>query len=1428
MGKNPCEKVIMQRESKGKRTYSVMKPIWRYVALFALLLIIGAVIVFADTDSESNYYSAYEYSNEYRDEGEMYIADAPTAQTTQEEDLPYNSFLPPGLLGDVPSELPEGCCDVCRVKLGLGARIYDSGEYEEYGYIGYSPYYEYIGMAPFYYEAEAFDGFIQVYLSMRGLFPGQYYETIPVYVDYYNPYFYGHNVRVGRRHGYELGGWVAVYLDYHGNPDGSTNVYARDTSWYGANYYSAIIIPTQPGGVRVYAVFRPVHSQGYVGISPFLSIPADQVTIAAGDQAGFRAAVSGVAFGNERLILLQGNITLTGATAATTVVNIAGQAGVGNVNGITIMIASAGTDFNTHTGPNQFVIHHQSDVLSTIMGRHFNVTLGSTLILSNVVLDGGFTQAAPDNTRGGISLTTQSNLYMYPNAVIRYSRASGGGAVNVAGASRFIMYGGHLYRNDAAGGSGGGVNITGNNSYFVMHNGLISHNAGSNGGGINVGTGTTVGSFFTMNGGTISHNLANAWGGGGGIFFTTSNTGVINNGYIEHNQAAHGGGIWIMGGNLALPAGVNPVIPGGFAGADPVVMNGGVVRNNTSGVGLGSHFSSLTTFANSPILNVPLNRHGGGGGIYICCGGRLIMNGGIIEENIGRVGAGVFISHSSGGNRAAPRAHFILRSGTIRYNHATVSHLPPAGSPITPNLGNVNFPNIGTNFDRDGGGLFITEAGNFVMENHEGNVPGNIYFYGNTADNSGGGIYWGEGRWYTDDFTGNITIRDNESHGEIYREVFRQNNGRDYFIRANAEYPLGIPYDPNHSYLRYVYRFTTSGGGGLFLAYGTLNMNGTWVIEDNTAHRGGGVFLTGDESPYNPAISNDPHPDMGHGHLVMHTANSTIYNNHSHTSGGGVYIYRDGLFTMHDGSIEYNSSALYGGGVYVLNPTTYFDSEFRVYGGYITRNTAIYGGGVYLMYRGHMYASGVMFSYNSATRMGGAIFTQLVDYGYMLTGEPVPHDILTPTPPDPNEVFHAFTNITTTNTVRFRGNTAATIFHAPYNAYTLTNIKWDLYNVTGSEHLHVSALMHPFNNFDINYVRPVYFYKTNMAIYETPRSIENLPGAVFTLDIWAYDSGDGQYDWRQYTTAAGVPVISTSEANGRVALFVFTPGYFRMREITPPIGYALPPGHWYFEKDITMVDDSMGVPSPLMFIVDPPPVPCSRNSPFHYFVRLDRVTGGTIDEPGSQEARMRWHVGNAAPIALTLHKTSDGIFGMNPQPTLVSQINNMLLPGAVFAIYRYAGTGTPAANVQMPAAGWVRTFGLHTSTNDPDYPIELRLGFRGDQVFSYYQLVELYAPPGYAVPFGQWRIRLDVHDLATHDIGITVQTVGAAPNLVRLTGHTGYVFALGNRRDIELPLTGGMGMGVFNIAGIVALVTVAAAVSVLFITKKRNDLKTQG
>ena len=999
-------------------------------------------------------------------------------------------------------------------------------------------------------------------------------------------------------------------------------------------------------------------------------------------------------------------------------------------------------------------------------GTDFNFVIsdsGATNTISTLPVAGTAHSIAISNRTVTIEARTNSDIILSMPAVGgRHFNVSAGGVLTLSGGQGGTLA---LQGNRVTGQivTRGGIDVTGNGILNLYGGSILRSNQSSDvGGGVSINNTGIVNMF---DGSLVTDNVADSastMGGGGGLGFSANFIFAAT--------------INMFGGTVSY----NTAVFGGgiWAMSGTVNMYGGYIINNNAGI--------IGTIApNSGALDGTIaNPHGAGGGVRVCCQGNLFMHYGTIKGNTARYGGGVLLSHGTAVDDPITSL-FVMYGGHILNNTASLAYV----NPLNQRPGWVH--------NEDGGGVFIMSSGEFIMRDHPDEVRP-ITISGNTAGQHGGGVFWQVGSWCAyDRRTQPVIMEDN-----------------------NAVYD----------------------GGAIFLSFRTLDMYGTWQIGHNSANRGGGIFLHGDNSPhtYHPVYGWLPHPLMGYGRLVMHDEGIRIHNNESATSGGGIYIFRDAILEMDDGSIDNNRSAIFGGGVYVLNPGLYFTSRFYVRGGRITRNRAIYGGGVYLMFRAHMYADDVLFAGNVAYRMGGAIFTELVDYGYMLSGEEVPHEILTPTPPDPNEIFYAFTNINLSDTVRF-GDTNCNLtdyginvaetgaFHSPYNAIDmLPNVRWLNWNTMAHEHL--SIHIHPFNNYDVNYVRPVYFYKTDMEIYSTPASINNLPGAVFALDIEVPDPNNpGQYIWQFYTQA-------TSEANGRVALFVFTPGRFRLREVTPPTGlYILPPGHWYLNMALRQfVINVPGSPSIyyyLLYIIDPPPYPCPNNTEF-FFVRLDRENAATEDCEDAVEARMRWHVGNAPPrVALYLHKTGYEIFGMSPAPTHVNQLTSMLRPNAIFVLYRYLGDGTPDDTL-VPAPGWVRTYGYHVSTGNANQPIELiRLAFREDQSYSYYQLVELVPPVGYMTHFGQWRVRMDVVDLPLNEVTMTVSTQGyATPNFVHLTAHYtadgDHVFAVGNMRAFELPLTGGDGSrGVILVmaAGMVFALLGIMGIGYLVVSKARKQ-----
>ncbi|MDR1636299.1 MAG: InlB B-repeat-containing protein [Treponema sp.] len=106
------------------------------------------------------------------------------------------------------------------------------------------------------------------------------------------------------------------------------------------------------------------------------------------------------------------------------------------------------------------------------------------------------------------------------------------------------------------------------------------------------------------------------------------------------------------------------------------------------------------------------------------------------------------------------------------------------------------------------------------------------------------------------------------------------------------------------------------------------------------------------------------------GTLVMNTG-SKISGNTSSPSGGGVYVFGSGTFTMSGGTISGNTSSSYGGGVYYQGSGT-----FTMSGGTISGNTSssYHGGGVYYVGNGTFTMSGGTISGNTSFGIGGGVF----------------------------------------------------------------------------------------------------------------------------------------------------------------------------------------------------------------------------------------------------------------------------------------------------------------------------------------------------------------------------------------------------------------------------------------------------------------------
>ena len=376
------------------------------------------------------------------------------------------------------------------------------------------------------------------------------------------------------------------------------------------------------------------------------------------------------------------------------------------------IIASDGTNLTDNTRDGEpFTIIRNSN------GRHFVVQSGTTLTLSQIILDSGIDQVT--TTRGGVEVRANGHLMIENGGTISRSRVlnRGGGVMVTSG--RLTMNGGSIIRNHAQDNTpagqvgwengGGGVHLDGN-SNFVMNGGVISNNTTAHmpssiwqgGGGIFVG-GTST---FTMNGGVISGNTASLEGGG--INIGRNAQATMFGGSIMGNTAEStgrgGGGVWVSGGSFTTANRSNDNVT-------EKIISFNKTRGHGGGIG-------VVKVAESFI---------GGSGVV------TLVEGTIIEGNEAGVEGG-FLSGGGlgGGILLLGEASLDMKGGKI-INNYSMRH---GGGIVVWNQSTLTFSGgeiRGNRTDADGGGIFLN------INNNRLTMSGGA-IKNNTANGNGGGI----------------------------------------------------------------------------------------------------------------------------------------------------------------------------------------------------------------------------------------------------------------------------------------------------------------------------------------------------------------------------------------------------------------------------------------------------------------------------------------------------------------------------------------------------------------------------------------------------------------------------------------------------------------------------------------------------------------
>ena len=355
-----------------------------------------------------------------------------------------------------------------------------------------------------------------------------------------------------------------------------------------------------------------------------------------------------------------------------------------------------------------------TDVLEGVKGKYiFQVNEGGTL-----TLDGNIT------LKKGMAVNCAGSLTIEKATLTEASGAYHKGIVNVEGSKAvFIMNGGTITKNIISDTDSGAVRITAG-AKGTINGGSLCNNEVKN-----QMSGTLLicnGGSCEMNRGEIKDNKApKQMQSSGGVLVIGLNSEAsktkkgeeahftMNDGVISGNESPSGGGVYVYGGNA--------VYYGDFFSKAYFVMNGGTIKGNkATGYGDGSDLI------------------GGGGGVYVECGGEFTMNNGKIVDNIAKGEGGGVATYDQFVSLAGKRSYSAYK-GVAYLGREDLSKWPeffPAA--FVMNGGEVSRNHAISNADKGdmgcGGGIYCASSG---VTLNAGKIEDNV------ADKQGGGVYVG-------------------------------------------------------------------------------------------------------------------------------------------------------------------------------------------------------------------------------------------------------------------------------------------------------------------------------------------------------------------------------------------------------------------------------------------------------------------------------------------------------------------------------------------------------------------------------------------------------------------------------------------------------------------------------------------------------------
>jgi len=1149
-----------------------------------------------------------------------------------------------------------------------------------------------------------------------------------------------------------------------------------------------------------------------------------------------------------------GGLQQSFAPGSTNYVNISGDAIIRN-NTATTDNGGSGNGGGLWFGGNSIsTISDDVIIRNNVSNGTGGFANGGGGIWSNGILEISDNVNIHNNTavwRGG-GILGISNSILINNVTIEDNRAPQGGGMALTFSVTATMHNGSIVNNRFAGtipatgvgtgiiSEGGGVWVDGNGVAFTMHGGTIGHatnatqgNRALSGGGVWVGNSATFNMtdyIFDDNGtpartpgtGQIINNEARnpvdgsqSGGFGGGVRVENEAQFTLDAGSITNNRTympgslassgTGGGGVHVTGANTLF------------------TMNGGTINGNTTddwGGGVNITVNGAFIMNDGSITGNHANRNvpglgSSGGGVWIERTASFTMHGGEIYSNIAE----------GGGGGVGVRSNFTMTGGVIRNNiiaqHGTVHGgggvLVWGDTENSPAIFNMSGGYIRSNTETVSGANIIAGGGVHVQHQYAtftmtgGVIGGNIPAHANTAGNGGGVWVGNEASFYmlpgvVDGVQTHGTIMGNTATNTVGLAnggggVHVTGHGSEFTMRAGV---IGGDAGSGESN-------TATRGGGVHVSgpaifrmeAGSVTIGGSTVathghISGNIAtgatasDGGGGVFMFHLLTLLNPTHRAQFFLEAG---VIGGNSNDDEGNTGQH--GGGVFIHSNGTMTMSGGRIIGNRAIACGGGINL--GANIHDNNLIMTGGIIgggidgEGNTAgTDGGGVRVGINSVFEMEDGRIIGNKAVNGGGVVV--LTDSVFNMRGGSIGSAT------NENEGNSAVTGggvsiglgwiegIATATSFNMYGGTIGNNT-ADYGGgvYVNDNVQGNVFNLRGTDAKVITANEAEYDGGgvwvaeDAEMIMQAVPQATNVSI--THNTAGEMGGGIFT------ERHEYANPLTRYTGSPLLGAQTVAYSNLTLHNVIFNNNQANRRYV-PPINALNVLGTGTF--------NGTSIPAT--------PTPIRVHPLNNYDINF-----------------------HAPGILFEFHKTNQQVFD-NPRVAV-------LLPGARFKLFRASTedlggtgsgglvpadiTGTPWEEVTDP------TIVLNlVSTNLNNEPISFYMtpGF-------IYQLVEYMAPSGYQIPMGQWRIRPP--ETIPNTITLAhIEHIGglSIPGFIPNSGANNFSpipidWFLGNRPDLGLPLTGGLGtsQGAMTIGFIgLAMMVAAGGLGYWYLAKQKK------